>query len=50
LYRQAGRGEDFRQQHFEAKADKLFEIEIYYCVLLEGAKRNDPRQFPRRFF
>jgi type IV secretion system protein VirB4 len=30
--------QDFRQQHFEAKADELFEIEIYYCVLLEGAR------------
>ena len=30
--------QDFRQQHFEAKADKLFEIEIYYCILLEGAR------------
>jgi type IV secretion system protein VirB4 len=30
--------QDFRQQHFEAKADRLFEIEIYYCVLLEGAR------------
>ena len=23
---------------FEEKADRLFEIEIYYCVLLEGAR------------
>jgi type IV secretion/conjugal transfer VirB4 family ATPase len=30
--------QDFRQQHFETKEDKLFEIEIYYCILLEGAR------------
>lgn len=30
--------QDFREQHFEARADELFEIEIYYCVLLEGAR------------
>jgi hypothetical protein len=30
--------QDFRKQHFEAKADSLFEIEIYYCILLEGAR------------
>jgi type IV secretion system protein TrbE len=32
------KSQDFRQQHFEAKADKLFEIEIYYCIVLEGAR------------
>ncbi len=30
--------QNFRQQHFEARADKLFDIEIYYCILLEGAR------------
>ncbi len=30
--------QDYRQQLFETKADRLFQIEIYYCVLLEGAR------------
>jgi type IV secretion system protein TrbE len=29
---------DQRRRFFEEKADRLFEIEIYYCVLLEGAR------------
>lgn len=37
--------QNFRQQHFEAKADKLFEIEIYYCVLLEGARSKTGVRF-----
>lgn len=31
-------GQDRRQQLFREKADRLFEIEIYYCILLEGAR------------
>jgi len=31
-------GRDRRQQLFHEKADRLFEIEIYYCILLEGAR------------
>lgn len=27
-----------RQQFFEEKADRLFEIEIFYCVLREGSR------------
>jgi type IV secretion system protein VirB4 len=30
--------QDRRQQHFEEKADRLFEIEIYYVILLEGSQ------------
>lgn len=29
---------DCREQLFQDKADRLFEIEIYYCILLEGAR------------
>ncbi len=31
-------GQDRRQQFFEEKADRLFEIEIYYCILVRGAR------------
>jgi type IV secretion system protein VirB4 len=31
-------GQDRRREHFRRKADRLFEIEIYYCILLEGAR------------
>ena len=31
-------GQDRRQQFFQEKADKLFEIEIYYCILIRGAR------------
>ncbi|MBS1821326.1 MAG: DUF87 domain-containing protein [Acidobacteria bacterium] len=31
-------GQDRRQQFFEEKADRLFEIEIYYCILIRGAR------------
>ena len=27
-----------RRQFFQAKADSLYEIEIYYCVVLEGSR------------
>jgi len=30
-------GRDHRHQLFREKADRLFEIETYYCILLEGA-------------
>ena len=30
--------QDYREKFFEDKADRLFQIEIYYCVLLEGAR------------
>jgi type IV secretion system protein VirB4 len=29
---------DYRRRFFEEKADRLYEIEIYYCVLLEGSR------------
>ena len=29
---------DYRRRFFEEKADGLYEIEIYYCVLLEGSR------------
>lgn len=31
-------GQERRRELFESKADKLFEIEIYYCVLIEGSR------------
>jgi type IV secretion/conjugal transfer VirB4 family ATPase len=31
-------GQDRRRQHFEEKADRLFEIEIYYAIVIEGAR------------
>ncbi|MFP5228737.1 MAG: VirB4 family type IV secretion system protein [Acidobacteriota bacterium] len=31
-------GQERRREHFRDKADRLFEIEIYYCILLEGAR------------
>lgn len=31
-------GVDRRRQLFRDKADKLFEVEIYYCILLEGSR------------
>ncbi|HZY61090.1 MAG TPA: DUF87 domain-containing protein [Edaphobacter sp.] len=31
-------GVDRRRQLFQGKADRLFEIEIYYCVLIEGSR------------
>ena len=31
-------GQDQRRELFRQKADRLFEIEIYYCILLEGAR------------
>ena len=31
-------GQDRRQQFFQEKADRLFEIEIYYCILVRGAR------------
>ena len=31
-------GQDRRRELFESKADQLFEIEIYYCVLIEGSR------------
>ncbi len=31
-------GQDRRQELFAGKADRLFEIEIYYCVLIEGSR------------
>lgn len=30
--------QDRRQQFFQEKSDKLFEIEIYYCILVRGAR------------
>ena len=29
---------DYRHQFFEEKANNLYEIEIYYCILLEGSR------------
>jgi type IV secretion system protein VirB4 len=29
---------DQRRQFFEAKRDHLYQVEIYYCILLEGAR------------
>jgi len=29
---------DRRRQFFEEKADRLYQIEIYYCILLEGSR------------
>ena len=29
---------DQRREFFEAKADRLYQIEIFYCILLEGAR------------
>jgi type IV secretion system protein VirB4 len=29
---------DYRRRFFEERADSLYEIEIYYCVLLEGSR------------
>ena len=31
-------GQDRRRQFFQEKADRLFEIEIYYCILVRGAR------------
>ena len=31
-------GQDRRREQFREKADRLFEIEIYYCIVLEGAR------------
>src|SRR6185437_14309451 len=31
-------GQDRRQQFFQEKSDKLFEIEIFYCILIRGAR------------
>jgi type IV secretion system protein VirB4 len=31
-------GQERRREHFQEKADRLFEIEIYYAILLEGAR------------
>ena len=31
-------GVDRRRQLFQEKADRLFQIEIYYCVLIEGSR------------
>lgn len=31
-------GQDRRHQFFQEKSDNLFEIEIYYCVLVRGAR------------
>lgn len=31
-------GQDRRQEHFAEKADLLFEIEIYYCILIDGSR------------
>ncbi len=31
-------GQDRRRQHFEEKADRLFEIEIYYAIVIEGSR------------
>jgi len=31
-------GQDRRRELFESKSDQLFEIEIYYCVLIEGSR------------
>lgn len=31
-------GQDRRQQFFQEKADRLFEIDIYYCILVRGAR------------
>ncbi|MGB6131596.1 MAG: DUF87 domain-containing protein [Acidobacteriaceae bacterium] len=31
-------GQDRRREHFREKADRLFEVEIYYCILFEGAR------------
>jgi len=31
-------GQDRRRKLFREKADRLFDIEIYYCILLEGAR------------
>jgi len=29
---------DQRRQFFEAKRDRLYQVEIFYCVVLEGAR------------
>jgi type IV secretion system protein VirB4 len=29
---------DYRRRFFEAKADHLYQIEIFYCIVLEGAR------------
>lgn len=29
---------DYRRRFFEAKADSLYQIEIFYCIVLEGAR------------
>ncbi|MFP5209742.1 MAG: VirB4 family type IV secretion system protein [Acidobacteriota bacterium] len=29
---------NWRQQHFEEKLDRIFEIEIYYCILVRGSR------------
>lgn len=29
---------DYRRRFFEAKADNLYQIEIFYCIVLEGAR------------
>jgi len=31
-------GQDRRRQHFAEKADRLFEIEIYYAIVIEGSR------------
>ena len=31
-------GVDRRRELFQEKADRLFQIEIYYCVLIEGSR------------
>lgn len=31
-------GQERRREHFREKADRLFEIEIYYAILVEGAR------------
>jgi len=44
-------GQDRRREHFREKADRLFEIEIYYCILLEGARsKTGVRAALRRLF
>ena len=29
---------DYRRRFFDAKADSLYQIEIYYCILIEGSR------------
>src|SRR5579859_4065803 len=42
---------DQRRKFFEAKRDHLYEIEIFYCILLEGPRsKTGVREFVQRFY